>query len=132
MSEEETKVVLVTKSRTETKEASELAEAISSLTKSILAKAADGLTLEEIVSSLVENVQKVLVGAEGAGKMGAEAQAYPGAFVRAWTNEGTEILDAAVGYAKAKKAAEAGEASKEEESKDEEEGAPSADQPAGQ
>ena len=117
-------VQFVDVTKKETKESHELADAAESLVCDILDKAADGLTVDEIVSALAGNVQKVIKGADNAKQMGEEAKQAPGEFTRSWTNMGTGVLSAAVKYSRAREAykeahPEPSEASSEEAAEEE-------------
>lgn len=107
------KVELVTLNVTVSKEMHELAKAPADITVSILEKAADGLTVDEIVSSLATNVTSILAAAEGAKGVAEEAKQEPGAFSRAIAIPSSNVLDAAVKYSRAKEAADAAKAAEE-------------------
>lgn len=77
-----------------TKEAAELANALAGLVVAIKAKAKDGLKIEEVFQAVAEKFESVVVGVQGADKLGDEVKLEPGAFMRAWALAGSEVLDA--------------------------------------
>ena len=78
------------------KEADELAEAVSDLALDMVKQAEDGVQFTDIPAAVTPNLQKLYTGLEGSSKLGAEATLEPGAFMNAWTSAGAKVLDALV------------------------------------
>ena len=110
-------VEFVQKTVNESKEASELADfakTVAIKTTEEVTKDEDGdgkgFEVQDIADILVASFPKGMKAAEGINKLGNEAKKEPGAFMRAWTNAGADVLDYFVKRANAAEAAEAKEA----------------------
>jgi hypothetical protein len=76
------------------KETYELGQALAGLVASVKAKAADGLTIPEVVAAISENVSKLTEGVMGIDKIPAELAEDKEAFANAAALMGSKILAA--------------------------------------
>ena len=83
---------LVTKNVQVTKEASEMADALVELVKSVKKHSADGFQAgQDLPAIVMENLNQLMKGVEGVDKLGAEAKGDLTAFINAWVLSGTEV-----------------------------------------
>ena len=87
-------MAVVSKSVSVSKELNEVGEAIGGIIASVKEKAAEGLSLPEIVQALTENVGKLMAAVEGADKIGLEFKEEPEAAAMAAALFGGQILGA--------------------------------------